>query len=203
MENNIVPKQMQEVMMEGAIPGQSLTNSPDQAYSWEGKPKYTSLKKAREDIFLNLLKPDKLQGVQKLLMNEVSVNAIAEMALTDGFRTGKFNPDMMLNLLEPTMYMIMAIAEKSGIEPVVDSEGDEDEEENPEVTEEKRSYIKEGGRFRDAVVSNINPASVGGDIQQRLESLDSEKVRQSILQKPQPQTQPQTQSSLLGADNGR
>jgi len=201
MENNIVPKQMQEVMMEGAIPGQSLTNSPDQAYSWEGKPKYTSLKKAREDIFLNLLKPDKLQGVQKLLMNEVSVNAIAEMALTDGFRTGKFNPDMMLNLLEPTMYMIMAIAEKSGIEPVVDSEGDEDEEENPEVTEEKRSYIKEGGRFRDAVVSNINPASVGGDIQQRLESLDSEKVRQSILQKPQPQTQPQ--SSLLGADNGR
>tara|TARA_R110000782_G_scaffold54750_1_gene115817 strand:- start:8487 stop:9092 length:606 start_codon:yes stop_codon:yes gene_type:complete len=201
MENNIVPKQMQEVMMEGAIPGQSLTNAPDQAYSWEGKPKYTSLKKAREDIFLNLLKPDKLQGVQKLLMNEVSVNAIAEMALTDGFRTGKFNPDMMLNLLEPTMYMIMAIAEKSGIEPVIESEGDEDEEENLEVTEEKRNYIKQGGGFRNAVVPNINPASVGGDIKQRLESLDSEKVKQSILQKPQVQTQPQ--GSLLGAENGR
>ena len=99
------------------------------------------------------------------------------------------------------MYMIMAIAEKSGIEPVIESEGDEDEEENLEVTEEKRNYIKQGGGFRNAVVPNINPASVGGDIKQRLESLDSEKVKQSILQKPQVQTQPQ--GSLLGAENGR
>ena len=171
MENNIVPKQMQDVMMDRAIPGQSLTNAPDQNYAWEGQPKYTSVKKAREDIFLNLLKPETLEGVQKLLINKVPVNAIAEMVLTDGFRTGKFNPDMMLNLLEPTM----------------------------NVMQEKDNYIKGTGTFREAVVPNINPASVGKDIQEKLEGLDSEKVRQSILQRPSPVIK----DSLLGETNGR
>jgi hypothetical protein len=202
MENNIVPKQMEDVMMEGPVPGQSLTNSPDQAYPWEGKPKYTSVKDAREEIFLQLLDPKKLEGVQQLMMNEVSVNAIAQMVLTDGFKTGKFNPDLMLNLLEPTMYMLMAIAEKSGIEPVIESENDEDDEDEAAVgVAERNNFIKQGGRFQDAVVRNINPASVGGDIKQRLETLDSEKMKQSILQKPSPKLP--TTESLLGEQNGR
>jgi len=202
MENNIVPKQMEDVMMEGPVPGQSLTNSPDQAYPWEGEPKYTSVKDAREEIFLQLLDPKKLEGVQQLMMNEVSVNAIAQMVLTDGFKSGKFNPDLMLNLLEPTMYMLMAIAEKSGIEPVIESEGDEDDEDETAMgVAERNNFIKQGGRFQDAVVRNINPASVGGDIKQRLETLDSEKMKQSILQKPSPQLP--TTESLLGEQNGR
>jgi len=202
MENNIVPKQMEDVMMEGPVPGQSLTNSPDQAYPWEGEPKYTSVKDAREEIFLQLLDPKKLEGVQNLMMNEVSVNAIAQMVLTDGFKSGKFNPDLMLNLLEPTMYMLMAIAEKSGIEPVIESEGDEDDEDETAMgVAERNNFIKQGGRFQDAVVRNINPASVGGDIKQRLETLDSEKMKQSILQKPSPQLP--TTESLLGEQNGR
>tara|TARA_R110002153_G_scaffold257859_2_gene417135 strand:- start:2358 stop:2966 length:609 start_codon:yes stop_codon:yes gene_type:complete len=202
MENNIVPKQMEDVMMEGPVPGQSLTNSPDQAYPWEGEPKYTSVKDAREEIFLQLLDPKKLEGVQQLMMNEVSVNAIAQMVLTDGFKTGKFNPDLMLNLLEPTMYMLMAIAEKSGIEPVIESENDEDDEDEAAVgVAERNNFIKQGGRFQDAVVRNINPASVGGDIKQRLETLDSEKMKQSILQKPSPKLP--TTESLLGEQNGR
>ena len=200
MENNIVPKQMQDVMMDRAIPGQSLTNAPDQNYAWEGQPKYTSVKKAREDIFLNLLKPETLEGVQKLLINKVPVNAIAEMVLTDGFRTGKFNPAMMLNLLEPTMYMLMAIAEKSGIEPEIESDGDDDDDDSSiNVMQEKDNYIKGTGTFREAVVPNINPASVGKDIQEKLEGLDSEKVRQSILQRPSPVIK----DSLLGETNGR
>ena len=202
MENNIVPKQMEDVMMEGPVPGQSLTNSPDQAYPWEGEPKYTSVKDAREEIFLQLLDPKKLEGVQQLMMNEVSVNAIAQMVLTDGFKTGKFNPDLMLNLLEPTMYMLMAIAEKSGIEPVIESENDEDDEDEAAVgVAERNNFIKQGGRFQDAVVRNINPASVGADIKQRLETLDSEKMKQSILQKPSPKLP--TTESLLGEQNGR
>ena len=136
------------------------------------------------------------------MMNEVSVNAIAQMVLTDGFKTGKFNPDLMLNLLEPTMYMLMAIAEKSGIEPVIESENDEDDEDEAAVgVAERNNFIKQGGRFQDAVVRNINPASVGGDIKQRLETLDSEKMKQSILQKPSPKLP--TTESLLGEQNGR
>jgi hypothetical protein len=95
----------------------------------------TSLKQAREKIFLDLLQPKNVEAVQDLMIDKIPVNAIAEIILTEGFRKGKFNPDMMLNLLEPTMYMLMAIAEKSGIEPIVDSR-------------ERKRRIKNGRKFK-------------------------------------------------------
>jgi len=193
-----IPQNLQEVLFEKSIAGQSLTNSPENKYAWEQPPEYTSVKKAREDIFLNLLEPDKIRNVQKLMSNKVSVNAIAEVVLTEGFRKGKFNPDMMLNLLEPTMYMLMAIAEKSGIEPVVESDSLEegDEEVANKILNESKSLVKEGGAFRDARVQNIQPMSVGNDIKERLDNLNIEKVQQSILQKPKPELQ--KGGSLLG-----
>ena len=194
-----IPQGMQEVMFEKSIPGQSLTNSPENSYAWEKPPQYSSVKEAREAIFLNLLEPKTLKSVQELMITETPVNTIAEVVLTDGFRKGKFNPDMMLNLLEPTMYMLMAIAEKSGIEPVVESDGPDDEDDEgtaQKVIQERNTFMKEGGRFRDARVKTIQPTSVGKDIKERLENLDVEKVQESILQKPKPKLQ--SGQSLLG-----
>ena len=189
-----IPQNLKEVLFEKPIAGQSLTNSPENKYAWEQPPEYTSVKDAREAIFLNLLEPTTLKSVQELMLTDISVNAIAEVVLTDGFRKGKFNPDMMLNLLEPTMYMLMAIAEKSGIEPIVDGEGPEEDDEDTvqEVIKERNNSIKEGGGFRDAKIKTIQPTSVGNNIQERLEKLDIEKVKQSILQKPE------QSESLLG-----
>ena len=193
-----IPQNLEEVLFEKPVAGQSLTNSPENKYAWEQAPQYTSVKKAREDIFLNLLEPDKIRSVQKLMSNKISVNAIAEVVLTEGFRKGKFNPDMMLNLLEPTMYMLMAIAEKSGIEPVIESDSIEegDEETVNKVLNESKSLVKKGGTFKDAKVQNIQPMSVGNDIKERLDNLNIEKVQQSILQKPKPELQ--QSGSLLG-----
>ena len=196
-----IPQGMQEVMFEKNIPGQSLTNSPENNYEWEKPPQYSSVKEAREAIFLNLLEPKTLRSVQELMITETPVNTIAEVVLTDGFRKGKFNPDMMLNLLEPTMYMLMAIAEKSGIEPIVDGDGPDDEDDEgtvQKVIEERNTFMKEGGRFRDARVKTIQPTSVGRDIKERLENLNVEKVQQSILQKPKPELQ--SSESLLGKE---
>ena len=61
---------------------------------------------------------------------------------------------------------------------------------------DSKNMIKEGGRFQDARVRNIQPASVGKDIAEKLENLDVEKMQQSILQKPKPELQ--SQESLLG-----
>ena len=201
MATRPTPENLKEVLFEGPVPGQALTNAPDQAYPWEQPPEMTSVKEAREKIFLDLLEPQRLKGVQDLMLNDISVNAIAEVVLTEGFRKGKFNPDMMLNLLEPTMYMLMAIAEKSGIEPIVDGDGPDDEDDEgtvQKVIEERNTFMKEGGRFRDARVKTIQPTSVGRDIKERLENLDVEKVQQSILQKPKPELQ--SSESLLGKE---
>ena len=188
MATRPTPENLKEVLFEGPVPGQALTNAPDQAYPWEQPPEMTSVKEAREKIFLDLLEPQRLKGVQDLMLNDISVNAIAEVVLTEGFRKGKFNPDMMLNLLEPTMYMLMAIAEKSGIEPIVDSEGfaeaDEDEADVQQILQERNASVREGQRFRDVKVKTIQPTAVGQDIQDRLEKIDTAKVQASLLQKP-------------------
>jgi hypothetical protein len=182
-----IPQALQEVLFERSTPGQSLTNAVDQKYPWEQPSEYTSVKDAREKIFLDLLEPNRLRSVIELMSTKVPVNTIAQVVLREGFNKGKFNPDMMLNLLEPTMFMLMALAEKAGIEPVVDSDEDDlESEEASELANESKTFIKEGGRFEDARVKNIQPMSVGKDISDRLEKLDSAKVRASLLQRPEP-----------------
>lgn len=183
-----IPKELQEVLFEKSVPGQSLTNPVEQRYPWEQPPQMTSVKEAREKIFLNLLEPDKLRSVIELMSTKIPVNTIAQVVLREGFNKGKFNPDMMLNLLEPTMYMLMAIAEKAGIEPVIDADGDDDidEVEAVDLEQQSKNMIGEGGRFRDAKVRNIQPMSVGRDIKEQLENLDGAKLRASLLEKREP-----------------
>ena len=179
-----IPKQLQEVLFEKAIPGQSLTNAVDQKYPWEQPPQMTSLKQAREKIFLDLLQPENVEAVQDLMIDKIPVNAIAEIILTEGFRKGKFNPDMMLNLLEPTMYMLMAIAEKSGIEPIVDSgEPDEDDDESiAKIKKLNEEFMSEKRSFRDTKVNNINRKSVGEDIANKIDEMKLPKPK-SLLEK--------------------
>ena len=202
MESKPISPLIEQTAFEAPIPGQSLTNSPENNYAWEKPPEMVDLNTARQKIFLNLLEPKNLEEIQKLMINEVPVDAIAQVVLVEGFRQGKFNPDLALQLLEPTMYMLLAIAEKSGIEPTLEAEGDEDDEdldaeEAAQVIADSKTFMKERGqRFQDARVSKPQPASVGPDIKEQLDKLDVEKMQQSILQKPKPELQ--SQESLLG-----
>jgi hypothetical protein len=202
MESKPISPLIEQTAFEAPIPGQSLTNSPENNYAWEKPPEMVDLNTARQKIFLNLLEPKNLEEVQKLMINEVPVDAIAQTVLVEGFRQGKFNPDLALQLLEPTMYMLLAIAEKSGIEPTLDAEGDEDDEdldaeEAAQVKADSKTFMKERGRrFQDARVFKPQSASVGVDIKEQLDKLDVEKMQQSILQKPKPELQ--SQESLLG-----
>ena len=197
--NNPINKDAEKYLFEGPIAGQSLTNSPENPYPWEGKPEITSVKEATEKIFFDLLKEDNIITVSKLMSQKKPVLDIANLLLTAGFQKGKWNPDLMVNLVEPTMYMLMAIAEKVGIDPVLTREDndviidDDDEQNNLQDLEQNnklQNSMGSGGRLKDLVVNKINPASVGPDIKQQLDTLDTSKLKESILQKPKP--------SLLG-----
>jgi len=117
---------------------------------------------------------------------------IAQMLLMTGFQKGKMNPDMMLMQLEPTAYMLLAIAEKAGINPVLtrdenlepdDVDEDEQEEVLREVENVNKNSIGDRGRFQDAKLAKISPTSVGPDIQKQIETLDTSKLKASLLQK--------------------
>ena len=202
---NAIAKGAEEHLFEAPVAGQSLTNDPSNPYPWEKAPEITSVKIATEKIFFDLLKDENLTTVAGLMSQKTPVVDIANLLLTAGFQKGKWNPDLMLSLLEPTMYMLMAIAEKAGIDPVltrddadviIEDNEDESLQDLQNSRQQVRNIIPEGKGLKDVQIQKINPASVGGDIKKQLDTLDSAKIKESILQKQKPALQ--NQPSLLG-----
>ena len=191
MSNTRITEEALPHVFERPIPGQSLTNSPDQKYPWDNPPEITSQREATERVFLDLIKPDNMETVSTLMADGMPVADVAQMLLMAGFTKGKFNPDMMLNLLEPTMFMLLSIAEKVGIDPKITREDDEfeiDDEEtsssNLNIASELKNSIGKGGGFKDAKVQKVSPTSVGNlNVKEQLESLDTAKLQESLLQR--------------------
>ena len=73
-------------------------------------------------MFLEILKEENLTAIVNLLDEGMTIAKLTEMLLFIGYTKGQFNPDMMLLLLEPTMYMLLAIAEAVGLDPKLDED---------------------------------------------------------------------------------
>ena len=139
------------------------------------------------------------------MSNGVSINTIAETVLVQSFREGKINPDMLLNLMEPTMVILLAIAEKSGIRPIVESDDEgidfQDTEEEMTIEEplikdsfESRKFLN-NQRRKMLTPKTMSTTSLGNDIKKQLDTLNVKKVEQSLLQKDKSK---ETRKSLLG-----
>ena len=124
-------------LFDGPIPGQSMTASPDSKMPWDGPPKYSSVREASEAIFLDLLEDENLKAVTKLMAGGTPITDVTHMLLVAGFSKGQFNPDLMMLLIEPIMYMLMAIADKVGITDVKMYSGEEEDEAGDDISEEE------------------------------------------------------------------
>ena len=186
---------------QGPTPGQSLTNSPDTQQAWEQPPRTTSIKEARELMFLEILKEENLQTIIVLMNDGMSISQLTEMLLFIGFTKGQFNADLMMLLAEPTMYMLLAIAEAVGIEPPINrddlinaDEEDLDEEETAEVTKlatQMEDQIRNPKRLED-LQSKLEQTAIPREIQERVAEVDLSEIKESLLSKPEP-----TNDSLL------
>lgn len=154
-----------------AIPGQSLVNSPDQPYNWERPTEFTSSKEAMLHVFEVLTIPETVTNIMYALNDGVGVVDIASITLYSGFLEGKWNPDLMVLLMEPTMYMVMALAEKAEIE--YDLEAGDREQAKIISPEEEISKLKEGiselDKLRSSAVDKINPQVVPEEIREMVE----------------------------------
>jgi len=176
-----------------AIPGQSLTNSPEQPYNWERPSEFSNPREAMLYVFESLTVPETTTNVLLSLSNGVGVIDIASITLYSGFLEGKWNPDLMTMLMEPTMYMIMALAEKADIpysleagddEAVVEMSGDK-------AVETLQSGINELDKIKQVAASRVNPQSVPQEVREVIEKTELptsllEKVKnnsQSLLSK--------------------
>ena len=110
-------------------PGESLTSSPDMPQAWERPPEFTEQDVAMEEIYMEITSEDNLMPLIDIINDGVPLDQLAQVILYRGYTQGKFNPDLMLMLAEPTIYLLIAIADYADIKDYVLYEGEEDDPE--------------------------------------------------------------------------
>ena len=184
------------------VPGQSLTNDPDNPYPWESPPEFVNVNTAIDSIVMNLLSDEeKLANIIEVLASgEIPIAGIAQIILEDGFRKGKYNPDLMLLLAEPLMVILMALAERAGIRDYEIYQGEGSElsgEEQAELANDVINSYKEEVNFRGLRTgNNIDVRSVPEEVLERIEEADIP-AQPSLMERPAEQPE-QPQQSLLG-----
>ena len=184
------------------IPGQSLTNDPDNPYPWESPPEFVNVNAAIDSIVMNMLSDEeKLANIIEVLASgEIPIAGIAQIILEDGFRRGRYNPDLMLLLAEPLMVVLMALAERAGIRDYEIYQGEGSElsgEEQAELANDVINSYKEEVNFRGLRTgNNIDVRSVPEEVLERIEEADIP-AQPSLMERPAEQPE-QPQQSLLG-----
>ena len=158
------------------IPGQSLTNDPNSPRNYEKPPKHSSLKAALNDIFIALVDENVFPSLIKSLRKGVPVVDLASGVLMEGFRSGKFNPDLMLLLAEPVIYLIMVLAARAGVKNyrINVDKNPLDTDKNPKETiETLKSLISLEAEKASEMKNNLESADmIPEEIEQQLESID-------------------------------
>jgi len=170
------------------IPGQSLTNSPEEPRPFEQPPEFTEFRKAFNYLAEELLEPEIYEGLVTGIGQGVPITDVTLQILQAGFQEGKWNPDLLMMLIEPTMYLLMALCEKAGVEYRVD--GDDEDNLSPkdeeDILEQKAKNIASLAQSRD--MSKIPAGVLPKEIIEDIEKLD---VPDSLLA-PSNQEEPQS-----------
>ena len=176
------------------IPGQSLTNDPDQRYPWESPPEYTDYKQALNFIADQLLYKEVYVPMMKGIGAGVPITDITLQMLQAGFEQGKWNPDLLMMLIEPTVYTLMALAEKANIQYRIngDEEEDMDEDDEKDIQMMKQKNLQELVKTKVSQESKVPSGVVPREI---LKQIDNMEMPQSLLSREEPQQE--EEESLL------
>ena len=112
------------------IPGSSLTRSPEDSYTWEKPPVITDSSEAARFFFMKLIEPKVYNAVLDSVEEGTPLMDLSQMLMYQAFTDGIINPDMMLIMVEPVVYIIAALAERQQIDFIIQEDDEEDIEEN-------------------------------------------------------------------------
>lgn len=187
--------------MNRPIPGESLTNSPESPRTWEQAPEYTNTKDALDFIVGFLIEEQNYTSIIGAIGEGIPISDVVQQILYGGFSNGKWNPDLFLILVEPLMYVLMALCEKAGVTYTL-YRGEEEDDEAEDIEGNLKQQSKEikdlANLIEDkASEGNITSASVPREIAQEIQQAE---VPESLMAKPQEQQQTQEPDtgSLLG-----
>ena len=176
------------------IPGQSLTSNPDEPRPFERPPDFTNFKEALDYTTAELLAEENYMSIVGALGDGIPVTDLAMQIGYVGFREGKWNPDLMMMLMEPLMYLLMALAEKAGIDYRIDS--DDEDEDDDTLFEQKSKNIAETIKEK-TDKGQIPSGALPSDVVAKIEALEI--PQESLLAKPEegPAMEEEPQQSLL------
>lgn len=165
------------------IPGQSLTNDPDNPAPYEKPPRFTSVHEASEFIFEKLIDEETYMPMMQMMADDMPIMDITRTLLFQGFTEGQWSPDLMLMLVEPVAYMLLALAERAQIDPVIYRGEDEDEIEEERIfgtkyEKEKLERLKKFSLKTNPMVSEI----VSPEMAEQIEQLPTDVVDQAPQQ---------------------
>tara|TARA_R110001606_G_scaffold266332_1_gene415311 strand:+ start:207 stop:830 length:624 start_codon:yes stop_codon:yes gene_type:complete len=164
------------------IPGQSLTSNPEEVRPFEGAPEFTNFKEALDYTVGELLEEEAYMSIVGAIGDGVPVIDLVMQITYVGFREGKWNPDLMMMLVEPLIYTLMALAEKADIEYRIDDEDDEDDEPAESILEEKAKNIADLAKAKLEKSGTIPSGAIPTEIAQQIEAAE---VPESLLAKPE------------------
>ena len=177
------------------IPGQSLTSNPDETRPFESPPEFTEFREALDFTVANLLEPNVIEPIIQSIATGTPVMEVVTQITYVGFQEGKWNPDLMMMLIEPLTYVLMAICEQSGIEFTI-YRGEEDDELNEEDTQtEYLQNLAKLSKKKIGPISKVPQGALPTEIVERIE--DVEIKTPSLLDRPAPEETPQQEPTSL------
>jgi|TARA_R110002074_G_scaffold102321_2_gene221120 hypothetical protein len=117
---------VQESLLQAAIPGQSLTDEPKN-FPWERAAEYSDPTEAARYELKKLNKPEVLDSVLALLQTGFPIIPLAETIKTNSQAEGLYNPDIGLLIAPVIIQQLVSTAEDAGLDYVMGDEVDEEE----------------------------------------------------------------------------
>ena len=183
------------VSLNRPIPGQGLTNDPDSPHPWEKAPEFVELDESLRYLLEIITSKEAYSALINMMADGTPLMEITQVLLFQGFTEGKWNPDLMMILAEPLCYMLLALCERSDIDPVIyDAENEDDEANenakmfNIDMEKEKFEKLTKAAR-KNSIPAGILPV----DIQEEIENIEVS----SLLSQPDQAVEDDT-NSLLG-----
>ena len=159
------------VSLSRSIPGQGLTNDPDSPYPWEKPPEFVNLDESLRYLLEIITQKEAYSSLINMMADGTPLIEISQVLLFQGFTEGKWNPDLMMILAEPLCYMLLALCERSDIDPVIyDSENEDDEANenaqmfNVDMEKEKFEKLTRAAR-RNNIPAGVLPTDIKEDIE--------------------------------------
>ena len=189
-------------LMQGPIPGQSLTNDPANPAPYEKAPKFTNVHEANQYLWTYVTDEEIYPALMQAVSNETPIMQIVQVILFQEFQDGNMNPDLMLMLAEPLAYMLIALAERLDLDIKIDNDEEEGDVFGIDMEEKRLEQLRESASSKGLLPQGMISKEMSADMKELPEVSLLEKP-EAPLESPEEEEKAPAQPSLMAQPEGQ